>query len=187
MKSIFFVACLVASLHCHSWNTLIRCGTTEKMTMDLPHSPHSLDFLCLPFVPPRSGASFSSCTKLFWKLSGIWNYKQHSGSEIVVLSGSQQGCPMHVVLNSNLHSMIPHCFWFLRCSLRCRASWKPDFCPILTKVRQKSIKSLDLVTGDWVIWPPSLVLWLTPWCFFLPSKMKICFYLWVGQVGTIVT
>jgi hypothetical protein len=32
------------------------------MTMDLPHS---LDFLCLPFVPPRSGASFSSCVQSY--------------------------------------------------------------------------------------------------------------------------
>jgi hypothetical protein len=71
-KFIFFVACLVASLHCHSWNTLnIRCGTTENMTMDLPHCPHNLDFFHLPFVPHRSGASFSCCVGVI--LEPEWN------------------------------------------------------------------------------------------------------------------
>jgi hypothetical protein len=45
-------------------DTVIRCGTTEKVAMELGN----FDFLTLPSVLLRSGASFLLCTESMWKL-----------------------------------------------------------------------------------------------------------------------
>jgi hypothetical protein len=41
------------------FNSIIRCGTTEKVAMEQP--PWSFGFMPLPFLALRSGASFILC------------------------------------------------------------------------------------------------------------------------------
>ncbi len=49
-------------------NIVSRCGTTEKVAVELPGS---FDFLPLLFIPFRSGASLLLCAELMWELGGI--------------------------------------------------------------------------------------------------------------------
>jgi len=107
-------------------DTIIRCGTLEKVAME---APCNFNFLTLPFVPLRSRAFFLLWTELFWKLSGIWDYNHISQVSCYIRNCSLLAAisDWFSIVNLQLHLTIKPfqwtLMWFPKLPLESYVNW----------------------------------------------------------------